>query len=318
MLTIDPVAFDPASITAETDAFNRQLEATLAAAPKTHQVAPEISRAARAEGRTIFPLGGPAPGSEWRETPTPLGRVRVTPAPGAAAGVFIHIHGGGWTIGAPDQTDLWCQYLARKAGVAVVSIPYRLAPENPWPAPADDAEAGALWVLENAAQLFGTDRIAIGGESAGAHLAAVTLGRLKRRGLAGRIHAALMHYGVFDLAMTPSMANWGARQLILSTPTIDWFVKNLIADDEKLTADPDASPLRADLAGMPPALFQCGTNDPLLDDTLFMAARWQAAGASAALTLYPGGVHAFDMFDLAIAREARAAAAAFLKARLSA
>ncbi|MEX2520848.1 MAG: alpha/beta hydrolase [Paracoccaceae bacterium] len=317
-MTIDPAAFDSAAVTAETAAFNRQLEATLAAAPKTHEVAPAASRAARAEGRSIFPHGGPAPGSEWREAPTHPGRVRVTPAPGEAAGVFIHIHGGGWTIGAADQADLWCQYLAREAGVAVVSIPYRLAPENPWPAPADDAEAGALWVLENAARLFGTDRIAIGGESAGAHLAAVTLGRLKARGLGGRIHAALMHYGVFDLAMTPSMANWGARQLILSTPTIAWFVKNLIAGDGSLAADAAASPIRADLSGMPPALFQCGTNDPLLDDTLFMAARWLAAGAKAELNLYPGGAHAFDMFDLAIAREARAAAARFLKARLAA
>ena len=131
--------------------------------------------------------------------------------------------------------------------------------------------------------------------------------------MGGAVHGALFHYGVFDLAMTPSMANWGDRNMILSTPTVDWFTDNLIGDDPSLLRAPEASPILADLTGMPPALFQVGTVDPLIDDTLFMAQRWIAAGSEAAVNVYPGGVHAFDMFDIPIAKEARTAGAAFLK-----
>ena len=101
--------------------------------------------------------------------------------------------------------------------------------------------------------------------------------------------------------------------MILSTPTVDWFTDNLIGEDPSLLRSEEASPILADLTGMPPALFQVGTVDPLIDDTLFMAQRWMAAGSEATVKVYPGGVHAFDMFDIPIAKEARAAGASFLK-----
>lgn len=313
MFTLDPALFRPDAVSAETAAFNRDLAAKLAEGPALHEVAPEITRAARAAGEGITPVGGPREGSDWRAAPTGAGRVRISLPEGRPRGVYLHIHGGGWTIGAPDQNDERMQFLAAEAGCACVSIGYRLSPEHPWPAPAEDCADAAAWALEALAAEFGTDRFAIGGESAGAHLAVVTLLKLREKGLGGRIAGALLTYGLFDLRLSPSAANWGARNMILSTPTVDWFAENLTAGDRALRGDPLASPILADLAGMPPALFICGTNDPLLDDTLFMAQRWLAAGAGAALNLYPGGVHAFDLFDLAIAREARAAGAAFLR-----
>jgi acetyl esterase/lipase len=252
-------------------------------------------------------------GSDWRPAPTEAGEVRISLPKGDPSGIFIHIHGGGWTIGSPTQCDDWMQYLAAETGCVCVSIKYRLGPEEPWPACADDCEAAAVWVIEELAKEYGTDRIAIGGESAGAHLSAVTLNRLKARGIGDAVHGALFHYGVFDLAMTPSMANWGDRNMILSTPTVDWFADNLVGDDPSLLRSAQASPILGDLSGMPPALFQVGTVDPLIDDTLFMAQRWMVAGSEAAVNVYPGGVHAFDMFDITIAKEARAAGAAFLK-----
>jgi acetyl esterase/lipase len=170
--------------------------------------------------------------------------------------------------------------------------------------------------METLGPELGVDAFAIGGESAGAHLAAATLLRLRAADKLAPIRAALLHYGCYDLRMTPSMANWGPSPMILSTPTVDWFTLNLTGGDDALRSDPVASPLLSDLHGMPPALFQCGTLDPLIDDTLFMAQRWLAAGAESEMRLYPGAVHAFDMFDLPVAREARAAAAAFLRARL--
>ncbi len=301
----------------ETAAFVAALEAKLADLPASHEVEVAVSRAARAAGQGVLPPGGPLDSASWRPAPVPAGRVRVSLPDGPPRGVYLHVHGGGWTFGEPEQYDLWNGRLAQAAQVAVVSVPYRLAPEHVWPACADDAEAAALWLADAAQALFGVQGLAIGGESAGAHLAAVTLLRLRARGMGGRFAGALYNYGVFDLRMTPSMAAWGARKLVLSTPTVDWFTDNLTGGDRALRADPALSPLMADLAGLPPALMQVGTCDPLLDDTLFMAARLAAAGVAVDLRVHPGGVHGFDMFDLAIARDAQAACAAFLRGRFS-
>ncbi len=313
MFTIDPAVFRPESISAETAKFNEWLEAALAEGPALHEVPPAVTRQARLEGKGLLPTGGPLEGSDWHPAPTEAGEVRISLPAGDPTGIFIHIHGGGWTIGSPTQSDDWMQFLAAETGCVCVSVKYRLGPEEPWPACADDCEAAAVWIIGELTRKYGTSRIAIGGESAGAHLAAVTLNRLRARGMGDAVQGALLHYGVFDLAMTPSMANWGDRNMILSTPTVDWFADNLVGDDPSLLRSAEASPILADLTGMPPALFQVGTVDPLIDDTLFMAQRWMAAGAQANVNIYPGGVHAFDMFGLTISKEARTAGAAFLK-----
>lgn len=305
----DPRLLHPAAISDETRAFNQALALKLADWPATHEVPPEVTRKARAEGRGIIPLAGPDPRSTWVEIgdgrqirlSSPLGRR-------ALAGVYVHVHGGGWTLGAPEQFDRPNLAIADGAHMQVVSVRYRLAPEHPWPAQRDDVMAALEWVLAQYPDL----PVFIGGESAGAHLAVAALIQLRARGLMGRITGATLWYGCYDLRMTPSMANWGARKLILSTPTVAWFRDNLAADPQ----DPTASPLLADLGGLCPAWFCVGTCDPLLDDTLFMAARWVAAGNAADVHIAPGGVHAFDGFDLEIARQARAAQLAWLQARL--
>ena len=125
------------------------------------------------------------------------------------------------------------------------------------------------------------------------------------------ISGAVLTYGAYDLRMTASMANWGARKLVLSTPTVAWFTANFVPD-AAARATPAVSPILADLKGMPPALFQVGTLDPLMDDTLQMAARWAGAGSDARMKIWPGGIHAFDMFEIGIARGARSTAHAFL------
>ncbi|MBK0401031.1 alpha/beta hydrolase [Limibaculum sp. M0105] len=310
-MTVSPSPFDPAAVAPETAAFNDALEKALALVPVVNTVPPELTRKARAEGRGLFPPAGPLEGSEWREIPGapggPARRVRLSPAPGAARGTYLHIHGGGWTLGCPDQSDGYNQRIARETGLDVVSAEYRLSPENRWPGCAEDCEAAARWVLETR-----PGPVLIGGESAGGHLSMVTFLRLAAAGLADRIAGLVLNYGVFDMRMTPSARNWGQRYLILSTPVIDWFAQNLLGAADR--ADPGVSPLLAPLpARLPPALFQCGTADPLIDDTLFMGQRWQAAGGRAEVAIYPGGVHAFDCFDLGIARQSRAREAAFLR-----
>src|SRR5690606_24582730 len=119
--------------------------------------------------------------------------------------VYLHIHGGGWVLGAADQQDVLLQRIAEGAGVAVVSVDYRLAPEHPFPAAPDDCAAAASWVLENAASEWGTERLLVGGESAGAHLTALTLLRLRdRMGAPDAVSAANLVFGAYDLSMTPS------------------------------------------------------------------------------------------------------------------
>ncbi len=157
-------------------------------------------------------------------------------------------------------------------------------------------------------------RLAIGGESAGAHLSVLTLLRLRDlHGVTGAFAAANLVYGCFDLSQTPSVRGWGDRNLVLSRPIMDWF-GDLFLPGTTLEErrDPAVSPLYADLASLPPALFSVGELDPLLDDSLFMHARWRAAGNDAELQVWPEGAHAFNAFPLALARQALAAQYDFL------
>jgi acetyl esterase/lipase len=311
---LDPSLFAPESIDAETAEFNRKLEAALAAAPNMTAFPPSAIRKAREEGRSIWgPVKTVAEASE-RRIAGPAGELRLRVlVPDAVRGIYLHMHGGGWTLGAANQSDLRNQAIARHCGLATVSVEYRLAPEHPYPAGPDDCEAAALWLARNAAAEFGTTRLWIGGESAGAHLAAVTLLRLRdRHGLAPFAGANLV-YGCYDLSMTPSQRRWGDRNLVLSTPIIQWFADFFVPDAAR-RRDPDVSPLYADLAGLPPALFTVGTLDPLLDDSLFLHARWLAAGGRAELAVWPGAVHGFDAFPTQLSRAARARMEAFLGA----
>jgi acetyl esterase/lipase len=212
--------------------------------------------------------------------------------------VVVFFHGGGWSIGSIDTHEPLCEQFAVQVPAVVVSVDYRLAPEHPFPAGPEDCEAVASWLVEHAVERFGTDRLLIGGESAGAHLAALTLIQLRdRHDAAGAFAAANLVFGCFDLSMTPSARNWGERNLLLSTPIVQWFADQFLPGrTSEQRRDPAVSPLYADLHGLPPALFSVGALDPLLDDSLFMAARWQAAGNEAELQVYPASPHGFTAF----------------------
>ncbi len=296
--------------------FNARLESTLAAMPHLTTVSPQTARQAREEGRSIFGAFERSSIAEEREIPAangPIG-IRVFPADDPQ-GVYLHLHGGGWVLGGTHHQDPRLEAISRKAGMTVVSVDYRLAPEHPYPAAPDDCEAAALWLAANAEREFGSGRLAIGGESAGAHLAVTTLLRMRDRHGFGGFFAANLVYGIFDLRGTPSLRSWGPRNLILDTASMQWFISHYLSGVS--ADDPDVSPLLADLEGLPPALFTVGTEDPLIDDTLFMHARWAAAGNQAELALYPGGCHAFDAFELQIAAEALGRIQGFLTERLA-
>ena len=240
-----------------------------------------------------------------REIDGPGGPLRLhVLSSGEVRACYLHLHGGGWAHGAADHQDGTLTRFAQAARVAVVALDYRLAPEHPHPAGRDDCVAAIRWLAAHGAHELGSSRVIVGGESAGAHLATLALLVLRDRGELGAVEAANLAYGVYDLSMTPSARRWGDRRVVVNSADLACFAAQYAPPERH--RDPGVSPLYADLAGLPPALFTCGTLDPLLDDTLFMAARWQAAGSPAELATYPGAPHEF----LNLSRPIAAAAAA--------
>ena len=309
---LDPGVFDPKAVDPETMKFNKKLEELLATMPPTQSKTPQEVREERESGVGWM---GPVKRLDEAQDRTIQGRGRDVPVrifvPDEVQGVYLHMHGGGFVLGRPYHFDEALARTAERCKVAVVSVDYRLAPEDPYPAALDDCETVAVWLAEKAGSEFGSERLIIGGESAGANLSVVTLVRMRdRHGFTGFLGANLV-YGCFDISMTPSQRNWGERNLIISSPVIEWFNHHYVPQVEK-RRDPDVSPLYADLSNLPPALFTVGTLDPLLDDTLFMHVRWAAAGNPSELAVYPGGTHVFTMFPIKIAREANRKIAAFI------
>jgi acetyl esterase/lipase len=301
--------------------------------PPVDEVSPQLSRRIREEGtprtgRLVF-----SPSAVERSIPGPRGEIPLRIFfPSEIRGAYLHFHGGGWVLGSARHQDSYLEALAKKIGCVVISVEYALAPEHPYPAAPDDCEAAAQWLIENSRREFGTQRLLVGGESAGAQLAVGTLLRLKNSraavcgaGAAGAggeagtgFAGANLSYGVYDLTGTPSMRNWGKRRLVLNTPVMFWFAEQFVPSS--LRGDPDVSPLFASseaLAGLPPALFTVGTFDLLLDDSLFMASRWTAAGSHAELAVYPGGVHGFVLLNYSLGKKARERAEEFLEACLA-
>lgn len=310
---IDPSVFDPSAISEEIRAQNAEILAKLAGLPDPMSVPPAVVRERRRQGLGPFPLTPLSPEAKVIEIEGPAGPIplRII-APERPRGVYLHIHGGGWTWGTAAEQDPWLDRMAERCGLAVVSVEYRLAPEDPYPAAPDDCEAAALWVLREAESRFGTTRLFIGGESAGAHLAAVTILRLRDRHGLRPFRGANLFAGCYDLNLTPSVRHWGPERLILNTNDVKVFADNFVGHVSDRT-NPDISPLYADLEGLPPALFSVGTKDMLLDDTLFMAARWAAAGNRTDLAVWPGGCHVFIRFESAMTEQALSRIDAFVE-----
>jgi acetyl esterase len=304
-------------VAAEAIAFNEKLEALLAKTPSIHTIPVALVRAARKEGKGLFGVPVYVPEATEISIPGRSGEIklRVIRPPGEAKGVYLHIHGGGWTLGGADQQDLMLLELAKATGLVAVSIEYRLAPEHPFPASADDCEDAANWLITSGTvALVAPARFAIGGESAGAHLAALTLLRLKPQ----TFYAANLVYGAYDLSSTPSVRLWGDRYLVLSGPIIEYFGEGFTPKlSPEQRRDPKLSPLYADLRGMPPALFTVGALDPLLDDSLFMEARWRAAGNSSTLRVWPHAIHGFNAFPIELGRISNRDQFEFLASRLA-
>jgi acetyl esterase/lipase len=223
-------------------------------------------------------------------------------------GVYLDLPGGGFYLGSTAGGDARNSALAESLGIAVVSVDYRLAPENPWPAAPDDCEAAALWLIDHAEVRFGTTHLAIGGSSAGATLAMTTLLRLRDRGRAGAFAGAAVQFGTYDLSgQTP------AGRLIADEYFLEAYVGHL-AD----RTVPDVSPIFGDLSELPPTLLIVGASDVLLEDNLAMATRLSAAGNEVDLRIYPESPHGFTGHPTSMARAALSDRDSWLAERLTA
>jgi acetyl esterase len=213
---------------------------------------------------------GPVPMRTYRPAGDPLA-------------TLVFIHGGGFVIGDLDSYDYQCRVLCSRVGVTVVSIDYRLAPEHPFPAGAEDALAAFDWVVANESGPF-----VVGGDSAGGNLSAVTA--QARR---GEIAAQLLLYPSTDMVTERPSVEENAEGLFLTRDDMEWFHGHYLGGDEALRSDPRASPALGDLSGLPTALIYTAEYDPLRDDGNAYAEALSAAGVKVIHRCFEGLVHGF-------------------------
>lgn len=311
-IVIDPSVFDPAAISADTHAFNQKLMDIMHGAPKWYEVGAAKYREMRARGETPLPPATLLDSAEQTSIPSrDSGRdipIRILkPTNGkSVTGVYLHIHGGGWVLQSEQSQDVVLQDIANRNAVLMFSVGYRLAPEDPFPAGPNDCYDAAEWLVDHAQSKFGVPLKYAGGESAGGHLAMLVMLHLLQHhdpkynsfGFKGLI----LHFGAYDLSILPSAYNFNPPEVLvldkdLMDHYIDVFLPGATLDQKR---DPRVSPLYADLemlrGRLPPALFTCGTSDCLLDDTVFMSAKYQMAGAETEVLIVPGGAHGYCMF----------------------
>lgn len=243
----------------------------------------------------------------------------LKPAHREVRGVHIDYHGGGWAIGTAAMDDLVNAAIVRETDIAVVSVDYTTLPDITFENQIAQSHAAADWVFEHAEAEFGSRDLFIGGESAGAHLAACSLLRLRdQRADFSRLKGAVLFYGPYDLSATQSVRNATRETLVLDGPAMTPGIAKLLPDrDEAGRRAPDVSPLYANLARLPPALLLCGAIDPLIDDSRQMAERWKAQSGNARLIVVPESPHAFNRLPTRLAARTNAFVRDWLQRRLA-
>ena len=213
---------------------------------------------------------------------------------GHAAGLIVHVHGGGWTAGDLDTHDGVCSALALSAGARVLALDYRRPPEHPFPAAIDDAEAAVLWA---AAHL--SDQVVLAGDSAGGAVAAAAAWRLADHG-ASPVRQLVLLCPILEIAPTQTSRTAFAEGYFLDPARMRADAEAWLGDLAR-GADPLASPLLIDdLSGFPPTRLHLAEYDPFRDEGLAFAERLGAAGVDASATVHAGMIHYFYALARAI------------------
>jgi len=257
---------------------------------------PRLAEQGPVEARRFNSLRAPMLAGEVEEVaqvvdghlPGPSGDLRYrlySPAPDRELPVLLYMHGGGWVVGDVDTHDSTCRALARRARCDVVSLDYRLAPENPFPAAVEDAWSAVEWVAARYRKL------AVAGDSSGGNLAAVMALRARDRGVP--IAAQVLIYPVTDCDQGTTSYREAATGYGLTSESMGWYWDQYIPDHRQ-RAHPDASPLRAsDHSGLAPALIiTCGL-DPLATEGVAYADKLKAAGVRVEHIHEPDMVHGY-------------------------
>ncbi len=260
-----------------------------------HEMTPQEARGFGAALREMY---GPGPEMAQvieHQVPTRDGgsfALRVLVPAGAPRAMIIYYHGGGWVIGDLDEFDTLARRMAVRTGCAVALVDYRLAPEHPYPAAADDAYVALEWMDAHLKEHGANLPIIVAGDSAGGNLAAVVARRARDRN-GPNIAMQVLVYPVTDANLDNSSYTDSANQLLLSRDSMAWFWDHY-APQAAHRADPDAAPLQAsDLSNLPPALVITAEHDVLRDEGEAYAARLTAAGVPVEQTRYAGQMHGF-------------------------
>ncbi|NRQ49269.1 alpha/beta hydrolase [Aeromicrobium stalagmiti] len=252
------------------------------------------------------------------ETRVPVGSVEDLTVAGRPARLYrpagdgpfptlVFFHGGGFVIGDLDTHDQTCRRLCSGADTVVLAVDYRLAPEAPYPAAADDALAATQWAADHLDELGGNDVLAVGGDSAGGNLSAVVAQTLR-----DRVTGQVLIYPATHMAGDYASRTENGEGYFLDTATMTWFVGHYLDSGVDLD-DVGHSPLLGDLVGLPPAVVVTAEFDPLRDEGEAYADALEAAGVRVDRTRYDGLVHGF--IDMGFMSAAAAAAVDDLVAR---
>jgi len=275
-------------------------------------------RAAAEQVRARWRSGGPAMAAT-EETVVYGCRVRVY-RPAAVAEpqpALLYVHGGGWTMFSIDTHDRLMREYAARAGIVVVGIDYSLSPEAKFPTALHEVAAAFRWIRAGSEACgIDPDRVAIGGDSAGANLAVATALSLRDAGEAGPA-AMLLNYGVFDPAETDSYRRYGGPAYMLTPAEMAAFWVNYV-DDTDAYANPLVAPLAADLHDLPPTCLVIAECDILADSNHAMAAALRRAGVAVEAHVYRGATHSFleAVSESALAEQALERSSLWLAARL--
>ncbi|RAI60230.1 alpha/beta hydrolase [Roseicella frigidaeris] len=308
----------------EMAAFNAMMEARAAALPPIRLALPFDGPRALTEALNL-PLaeGGPAmaaSGDRWLPVRGRRIQCRVHRPPGEGPlPVLLYLHGGGWVWNSIDTHDRLMREYAAAAGCIVVGPDYALSPEAVFPQALEECAAVLRWIAaEGAAWGIDPARIVLGGDSAGANLAAGLALWQRAEGAPVALRGLLLNYGVFDSRLdTPSYAEFASGYGLTRERMA--FYWGAYAPRPADRVNPLAAPLRGSLAGLPPCLLHIAELDVLASENHAMAAALRAAGVPVETRLFPGMVHGFlrAVGHVGQARQAMAAAGDWLRARFA-
>lgn len=276
--------------------FMDRLAADSSYFPDPHAVPYPESRRFVESVRLRWTDGGPAMASTSElEAPSRHGpvRLRLHDPGGPRKPALVYLHGGGWTFFSLDTHDRLMREYAARAGIAVVGVDYALSPEAKYPVAFEQVVDTLRW-LRGSGDALGLDptRIALGGDSAGANLSVAAALSLRDAGEPALVRAMLLNYGAYDAHCSEAARRYGGPGYMLGTEEMATFWSNYIRAGDDLD-DPLVCPLRADLAGLPPAFVVIPECDLLTEQNQMMAVKLQAAGVPVRAQTYPGTSHSF-------------------------